>query len=635
MGQPSRASLAARILLALVTLASAAGCADPAPRTQIIVIVDADQAVRAESEKLRIVVRGGRGETMGGLDDRFFREFNVTPTEGWPVQLGVIPLDGDVGRLFEIEAAGIDAARREVTLVRARSGFAAERTLVLRLQLEDACRGIICREQQTCTSGRCTDVVVIPVDELPPFDPNMGARDAGMPPPVDCTNDDDCDDGVFCNGRERCLDALCAPGVRVVCDDGVSCTRDVCRDNACVGEPDDSACDAGPGGRCAGAMGCQYTECTDTTCASDWMSCETAVCSGTTCMRSSTCGLGDTCCGGTCAPAGCSDGDECTLDSCGATGCVHTARVGATCNDGDTCTERDVCTRRGVCAGATRACDDSNPCSDDSCVVGIGCVNTSNAIPCNDGDACTAGDVCASGACVSGEACDDGIACTVDVCAGAGCSFTPDSSLCTAAAGGTCSATTDCQYATCTIATCVRNDMCDVATCDGATCRHAAVSCASDGNLCTNDVCNPTTGCQNTPNTLPCDDSNSCTLSDTCAGGGCVGTMNPCDDGNSCTSTACSPAVGCTFAPTPDAPCGANTLCERNVCSSAGACQLTATVCSVMITNNCHVASCDNILGCTSEFVDGNSCCDGSLLGVCSGGDCMLSPSAPRCTGSF
>src|SRR5205823_9640615 len=49
----------------------------------------------------------------------------------------------------------------------------------------------------------------------------------------------------------------------------------------------------------------------------------------------------------------------------------------------------------------------------------------------------------------------------------------------------------------------------------------------SDGNVCTDDACDPATGCVNTPNTAACTDGNACTTADTCAGGVCVGGPPP------------------------------------------------------------------------------------------------------------
>jgi hypothetical protein len=66
-----------------------------------------------------------------------------------------------------------------------------------------------------------------------------------------------CDDGVFCNGDERCDANLgCASGVRN-CADAISCTKDSCDEGkkACVHAPDDMQCPISHA--CDPQLGCQ------------------------------------------------------------------------------------------------------------------------------------------------------------------------------------------------------------------------------------------------------------------------------------------------------------------------------------------------------------------------------------------
>ncbi len=53
-----------------------------------------------------------------------------------------------------------------------------------------------------------------------------------------------CNDGVFCNGLERCEPTVGCVSPGRVCDDGVGCTADVCDESVarCVAMPDDSLC---------------------------------------------------------------------------------------------------------------------------------------------------------------------------------------------------------------------------------------------------------------------------------------------------------------------------------------------------------------------------------------------------------
>ena len=47
-------------------------------------------------------------------------------------------------------------------------------------------------------------------------------------PAAECTRNGVCDDGIFCNGAERCQDGKCVAGEPVDCDDQIACTDDSC-----------------------------------------------------------------------------------------------------------------------------------------------------------------------------------------------------------------------------------------------------------------------------------------------------------------------------------------------------------------------------------------------------------------------
>ncbi|MEI8258469.1 MAG: MopE-related protein, partial [Deltaproteobacteria bacterium] len=55
----------------------------------------------------------------------------------------------------------------------------------------------------------------------------------------ECQTDEDCSDGVYCDGVESCHEGRCVPGAPVVCTDGVECTDDSCNESAraCVHAP--------------------------------------------------------------------------------------------------------------------------------------------------------------------------------------------------------------------------------------------------------------------------------------------------------------------------------------------------------------------------------------------------------------
>ncbi len=274
------------------------------------------------------------------------------------------------------------------------------------------------------------------------------------------------------------------------CDDG-----DVCTDDSC--DP---------------AVGCVYAN------------------NAAPCDDGSACTTGDACSGGVCVsggPLGCDDGDVCTDDSCDpATGCVHMNNT-APCSDGSACTTGDLCSG-GVCVGGPPPdCDDGNVCTDDSCDPSSGCVHVNNVASCDDGSACTTGDACSGGVCVGGPApdCDDANVCTDDSCDPAvGCVYANNVASCDDGSA------------------CTTGDLCSGGACLGG----APLGC-DDGNVCTDDSCDPAVGCVYANNAAPCDDGSACTTGDACSGGACVGGPPPdCDDGNVCTDDSCDPATGCT-----------------------------------------------------------------------------------------
>ncbi|MDI7268114.1 MAG: MYXO-CTERM sorting domain-containing protein [Myxococcota bacterium] len=146
----------------------------------------------------------------------------------------------------------------------------------------------------------------------------------------------------------------------------------------------------------------------------------------------------------------------------------------------------------------TTDCNDSNPCTDDSCHPASGCVFVDNTAPCDDGDPCTAGEACSAGACVDG----------VPVC-----ECTTDEDCLSHEDGDLCNGTYRC------VATFCETDPATVVTCD-----------PSADTSCRRNVCDPASGTcsmSDLPNGTSCDDGDSCTADDTCAGGACSGAPIP------------------------------------------------------------------------------------------------------------
>ncbi|NUN14542.1 MAG: lamin tail domain-containing protein, partial [Myxococcales bacterium] len=351
-----------------------------------------------------------------------------------------------------------------------------------------------------------------------------------------------CSDGNFCNGSEICVVGTgCQDGPDLVCNDNNACTADSC-DSAtgCVFTSIEATCVDGnlcTDDSCNPASGCVFTNNT------------------VPCDDANACTTGDTCGGGACVPGGptpCDDSNVCTTDSCDPTsGCINANNTIA-CSDGNACTANDTCGAGACVPGAAVNCDDSNVCTDDSCDPAIGCVYVNNTASCDDDDACTTADTCLGGSCVGGPApdCNDGNLCTTDSCdVAAGCVNTNNVVAC------------DDNDA------CTTNDACSGGVCVGG----PALDC-DDNNVCTTDSCDSAAGCENNNNTVACNDGNACTGGDVCSGGVCLaGALIDCDDTNVCTDDSCEPATGCVYVNN-TVPCDDNNACTSGDVCSGGVC---------------------------------------------------------------
>jgi TolB-like protein len=69
---------------------------------------------------------------------------------------------------------------------------------------------------------------------------------------------------------------------------------------------------------------------------------------------------------------------------------------------------------------------------------------------------------------------------------------------------------------------------------------------------CTDDACNPASGCIFVANSVSCEDGSVCTTGDFCSAGSCVsGSVLDCDDFDVCTADACDEIDGCTHTAIP------------------------------------------------------------------------------------
>jgi hypothetical protein len=348
----------------------------------------------------------------------------------------------------------------------------------------------------------------------------------------------------------------------------------------------------------------------------------------------------------------CNDDNACTDDIClGLDGCAHEVLSEGECADGDSCTVGDHC-EQGVCTGLPIVCDDDNPCTDDLCDGLGGCAAELNTALCDDGDPCTVNDQCSQGEC-------NGFAVDCECQGNADCLPLEDGDLC----NGTLICQQDklpyqCVVDPATVVTCPAPEgpdgVCVQAACDEATgeCSlipdHGGFACddgdpctvgdacvdgecgggvpvvCNDQNPCTDDSCDPTSGCTYVPNDEACDDGNDCSTGDYCSGGECLheGIVD-CDDSDPCTNDSCAPLGGCAYAHN-SAPCDDLDLCTAEDTCVQGECQG-----QVLILcddgNLCTDDTCESKQGC--QYIPNDvKCDDGNLCTLkdsCSGGKCV------------
>ena len=556
----------------------------------------------------------------------------------------------------------------------------------------DLCNGV-----HTCQNGQCAT--------KPGSEVKCDASQAGPCATIACEPKDGkckttpvasgtvCDDGNKCTKSDVCSGTTCI-GTAIVCDDSNACTDDSCdKASGCVFKPNTDSCDDTDlcttgdkctGGKCVGTANPNCSKCSaDVDCAKfeDGDLCNgTLVCTNGACVVKA--GTVVSC------PA---DANVCKLAACepstGKCG-VKDALDGGKCDDGDACTSGDHC-QEGKCAGGKAVnCSDGNPCTIASCDKTSGCAfKPSDGTACNDGNPCTDGDKCAGDKC-TGTTSASCTTCKID----SDCAPFDDADLCNGTlmcSGGVC-VVNPATVVTCDsvgLSSCVKVDcvpasgkckktvldngaVCDDQNactgkdfCSSGVCKGQPIFC-DDAQLCTDDSCNPDSGCVHAFNDSFCDDGNVCTTGDKCKNGACGGTQaescqcgkdSDCvDDGDLCNGTqicvaskcvvdpktvvtcavssdACSPATcdgktgKCQIDPLSDGkPCDDKSACTSGDSCVSGKCQGgVAVTCDDK--NACTDDKCNPDFGCTyssntAACDDGNKCTTGD---VCAYGQCQ------------
>jgi len=123
-----------------------------------------------------------------------------------------------------------------------------------------------CDDGVACTLDSCVDGTCVnaPDDRLcadgTTCDPGTGC------PPRTCAADDDCDDGLVCNGTETCVTEACVVGTPYDCDDADACTSDACSEagrGTCLHTTRDADGDGFGDATCAETGGVPATDCND------------------------------------------------------------------------------------------------------------------------------------------------------------------------------------------------------------------------------------------------------------------------------------------------------------------------------------------------------------------------------------
>jgi len=351
-----------------------------------------------------------------------------------------------------------------------------------------------------------------------------------------------CNDDDLCTVETYCLVGECGNGFTVTCDDQNACTDDACDpEEGCIFKPNTAVCDDG-------------NACTSED------ACNGGVCSG--------------------APTGCpcDTDDDCLQPDPGNLCVVQTsACIASQC----------------VVVGEDKVvCDESldTDCSKNACDPATGVCGQKAAedgLACTDGFACTIGDACQGGLCASGE------------------------NKCPCAKDEECAGFDD-------------QDMCNglVACIDGlcAVNPDTVVHCPADAlTQCKVSKCDPATGTcgvENMAEGVSCNDEDLCTFPDKCKAGECTGAPADCNDGEQCTDDSCDPATGCVNAPISDVECNDGDECTEGEQCDDGACTGGAWIC-----DDCGNGTCDEGENCGNCIEDcapcGGVCCTSGEVPGC------------------
>lgn len=264
-----------------------AGCSTPS--TQLVVVVDTDYAVPTGLASISSQVLDAAGAAVSTHD------FTLTdvaspadPTRfALPLSFGVVPLDGDVSRRLTAVVQGRSAAGVVLVERRAVTGFVTGQRLRLPMFLAQACAGVACPADQTCTELGCQSETIAPDTLISVLPGEELGRDASV-----------ADAGAPTDG---CVALTCLP------DAGCDCAAGACCALTCA---DPSSCRAGCGGTCS--VDARPTDSVDLRCRAG------ATCDLDARMTAT-------------AAVTCEAGSACVVDCLGSASCALDCQAGAAC----------------------------------------------------------------------------------------------------------------------------------------------------------------------------------------------------------------------------------------------------------------------------------------------------------------
>jgi len=267
---------------------------------------------------------------------------------------------------------------------------------------------------------------------------------------------------------------------------------------------------------------------------------------------------------GASAPLGCErsqDGQEAKVVEAQAAGGGGDAGAGgagssecqtdADCDNGDFCDGNETCIDNACVAGTA-------PCSSQSCDETTDtCLGCQTNADCDNGDFCDGDESCVNSVCVNGLApcvgqscdetadacvacvtdadCDNGVFCDgAESCVNNTCVDSVDPCI-----GSICAESIDACVECLTNVDCDNGNPCDGAeSCVAGSCLAGAPLVCNDSNPCTDDSCNPSSGCQFVnDNSNTCNDGQFCNGQETCSSGSCQSSGDPCASGETCSES--------------------------------------------------------------------------------------------------